>query len=373
MKTRVLTIDRDADLRSAAYRAAEVLNKGGLVAFPTETVYGVGVRADLEDAVGRLRELKSRSTDQPFTVHVATAADAEGYASPLAGVAQRFMHKAWPGPLTIILPVADAMSLPRNRGLGSSAIAAMYFDNTIGLRCPSDSFTIAMLAAVEGPVIAASANGADRPAPHTSSEVLKEFGGKIDLLIDGGTTRYTKASTIVRVTDSGYEIVREGVYDARIVKNFATFRMLFVCTGNTCRSPMAGALARDMLTKKLGCKESELSARGVEVGSAGTAAGGGGAADHAVTAMRRRKIDLSNHVPAGLTPDMIDGADEILVMTRSHRQSVLDMVPSAEDRVRLVLGDRDLDDPIGGSVEDYERCASLLTQGISARLDEVTI
>ncbi|MCH7873273.1 MAG: translation factor, partial [Planctomycetes bacterium] len=152
-----------------------------------------------------------------------------------------------------------------------------------------------------------------------------------------------------------------------------TFRILFVCTGNTCRSPMAGALARVMLAKKLGCPESELPSHGIEVSSAGTAGGAGRAADHAVAVMRHRKIDLSHHVSSGLTAEMIDRADEILVMTRSHRQSVLAMVSSAEDRVRLVLGDRDLDDPIGGSEEDYERCATALTEGISARLDEVII
>lgn len=380
MKTRVITIDRDANRSSAAHRAADVLNEGGLVAFPTETVYGIGVRADLSDAVTRLRELKSRPPEKPFTVHIASPADAEGFASPLSGVARRLMRKAWPGPLTLILPVDNPLTQPRMAGLDSYAVTAMYFENTtgkagllVGLRCPSDAFARAMLSATQGPVIAASANRAQRPPPLTADEVLTELDGKIDLLIDGGSTRYTKASTIVRVTGTSYEIVREGVYDKRIVDDFATFRILFVCTGNTCRSPMAGALARVMLAKKRGCPESELPSRGIEVSSAGTAGGGGGAADHAVAVMGRRKIDLSNHVSAGLTAEMIDRADEILVMTRSHRQSVLVMVPSAEDRVRLVLGDRDIDDPIGGSEEDYERCATALTQGISARLDEVII
>lgn len=373
MKTRVITIDRDADRASAAHRAAEVLDTGGLVAFPTETVYGVGVRADLCDAVAGLRDLKSRPSGTPFTVHIASPADAEGFAAPLSSVARRFIRKAWPGPLTLILEVDDPRTMPRMVGLDSAAVSAAYSENTIGLRCPGDAFARAMLSATKSPVIAASANDAQRAAPRTANEVLSEFDGKIDLLVDGGTTRYGKASTIVRLSGSGYEIVREGVYDARIVKGFATFRMLFVCTGNTCRSPMAGALARNLLAKRMGCRESELSAHGVEVSSAGTGGGAGGAAQHAVTVMARRNIDITGHVSAGLTAEMIDQADEILVMTRSHRQSVLAMVPSAGGRVRLVLGDRDLDDPIGGSQEEYERCARVLTQGISDRLHEVTI
>lgn len=373
MKTRIITIGRDAERASVAHRAAEVLDGGGLVAFPTETVYGVGVRADLCEAVGRLRDLKSRPPGTPFTVHIGSPADAEGFASPLGGVAQRLIRKAWPGPLTLILNVDDPETKPRMVGLDSAAVSAAYSESTIGLRCPGDAFARAMLSATKSPIIAASANGAQRAAPRTANEVLSEFDGKIDLLVDGGSTRYGKASTIVRLTGSGYEIVREGVYDARIVKDFAAFRMLFVCTGNTCRSPMAGALARDLLARKLGCGESELSANGVDVSSAGTAGGGGGAAGHAVAVMARRKLDIANHVSAGLTAEMIDRADEILVMTHSHRQSVLAMVPSAGERVRLVLGDRDLDDPIGGSEDDYERCARALTNGISDRLHEVTI
>ncbi len=373
MDTRVIQLDRDVDCADAVRQAVSVLEDGGLVAFPTETVYGVGARADQDDAVKRLRHVKSRSVDQPFTVHIGDSTQALSYAPSMAGVAQRLMRKAWPGPLTLILPIDDPMSSPRMQSLNGSAAAAMYFDNTIGLRCPDNDVARELLRKVSAPIVAASANPAEHPPPHTGKEVLRQLGGQVDLLIDAGRTRYAKPSTIVRIRGSSYEVVRRGVYDARIIEKYATFRLLLICTGNTCRSPMASELARHLLAKRLGCAASELAARSIDVASAGTAGGGGGASPHAVRVMKQRGMDLTGHVSQAVTPDLLQQADKILVMTRSHRQAVLDMLPSARDRVGLLLSNRDISDPIGGSKQDYERCAQAIEEGLQARLQEVVI
>ena len=107
MVTEVLKLEAGHEAKQAALRGAEVLSGGGLVVFPTETVYGVGVRADDARAVGRLRTLKKRDPDRAFTVHVGTPTEAARFAPSLSRLAERLIRKGWPGPMTLILPVDD--------------------------------------------------------------------------------------------------------------------------------------------------------------------------------------------------------------------------------------------------------------------------
>lgn len=373
MDTEVIKVGPHVGSAEAVHQAADVLRRGGLVAFPTETVYGLGARADDPTAVKRLRGIKSRQAGKAFTVHISSSAEATRFAPSVTGVTKRFIHKAWPGPLTLIVPVDDPLSAPVMAGLNGSAAAAMYYENAIGLRCPDNPVAQALLQVVEAPVVAASANRAGHPPPWTARDVLKDLEGEIDLLIDAGPTKYAKPSTIVRVEGSSYELVREGVYDARIIERFSTLRLLLVCTGNTCRSVMAAGLAKKMLAERLGCSVSELPVRGIEVTSAGTAGGSGGASPHALTVMARRGIDLTGHVSVGLAPEMVHQADAIFVMTRSHRDTVRNMAPLDEDRVCLLLDDQEIHDPMGGNEDAYEQCAHKVEEGLRARLQEVIV
>jgi tRNA threonylcarbamoyl adenosine modification protein (Sua5/YciO/YrdC/YwlC family) len=360
--TEVIKVDSQVGAADAARRASDVLTRGGLVVIPTETVYGVAARADDPEAISRLRRLKSRKRGQAFTVHLGSRDDATRFVPQLAGLAGRFIRKAWPGPLTLIV---EAPAPP------SDAPPEVWHKNTVGLRCPDDPIAGPALRGVDALVVAASANPAGEPAPCTADEILPRWDGKIDLLIDAGRTRYAKASTIVRVKGSTYKIVREGVLDEGIVRRLATLRLLFVCTGNTCRTPMAAAMARSMLAQRLECSADELPDRGIEVWSAGTAGGYGVASEQAVAVMARRGIDLSDHQSQALTPEMIHQADFVFAMTESHRRAVLDMNPTAEESVRLLLDGEDVFDPIGGSEEDYERCAATIERGLQARLQEM--
>lgn len=358
----------------AVEQAVETLDAGGLVAFPTETVYGLAARADLPDALEKLRLVKSRQDKRPFTVHIGSRSDAFSFVPQIKGVASRLIRKGWPGPLTLILPVDDPCSAPVVANLDDSVAAAMYFEGTIGLRCPDDPVAVQILRYTHGPVVASSANVAGAEAPQCGMDVLRDLDGRIDLLIDGGRTKYAKPSTIVRVVGSGYKVVREGVLDAGIIERMSKLRILLVCTGNTCRSPMAEGVAGKILAARLGCGVGELAGRGVEVRSAGTSGGGGGGASpHAVTVMARRGIDLSGHASKALTADMVHEADLIFTMTRSHRDRVLGLVPLAQERVFLLLGDRDVQDPIGGSEEEYEQCAKAIEEGLTVRLQEVML
>ena len=373
MGTEVIKVDPHCGKTDVVRRAADVLTGGGLVAFPTETVYGVAACVDHPSAVDRLRRVKSRRSDQAFTVHMGSPGDAGRFAPGLGGLAGRFIRKAWPGPLTLIVEVDNPSSAPVMASLNGRAAAAIYFGGTIGLRCPDDAVAAALLRTVQAPVIAASANRSGHRPPFSGDDVLKELDGQIDLLVDVGRTRYSKPSTIVRVTGGSYELVREGVFDAQTIEDLSKLRLLLVCTGNTCRSPMAAAIAGKLLAQRLGCRIEELGDRGIEVTSAGTGGGFGGASAHAAKVMARRGLDLSGHASAVLTPELIRRADHIFAMTRSHVETVIDMVPPAEDRIALLLEDEDVRDPIGGSEDDYEDCARTVEEGLRARLQEVIV
>jgi protein-tyrosine phosphatase len=197
--------------------------------------------------------------------------------------------------------------------------------------------------------------------------------GQVDLVLDAGRTRYGKPSTVVRVHGGGYEILREGVLDERTIRRLTQVNFLLVCTGNTCRSPMAEGLLRRLLAEHLGCNEAELTERGYHIESAGTAGLEGMAASQpAVEVLRRRGIDLSGHRGSALTLESIQRADYILTMTAGHSDRVTTMSSAARDRCRL-LDDQDIEDPLGADEETYARCADRIERALRLRLEEIPL
>jgi len=372
MPTEVRTVDLEGNYRQVLHYAADLLRAGKLVAFPTETVYGVGARADRAAAVQALRVVKGRQESKPFTLHVGSPGEVERYVPRLSGLARRFVRRAWPGPVTIVFPVDDPHAAPAVREYGDELVDLLYHDGTIGIRCPAEVVAAELLTEAAVPVVAASANRAGNPPPRTAEEVVAELDGSIDLLVDGGPARFAKASTVVRLGDEGYELMRHGVINERTLRRYGALNILFVCSGNTCRSPMAAALCRQKLAERLGCSPAELTDRNIHVTSAGTGGfGGTPASEGAVRALTRRGIDLGGHVAQALSADLIAQSDHIYCMTGNHREAVVSMLPSAAERTELLGITAEIEDPFGGPDENYERCAAEIDAALTRRIEEM--
>jgi L-threonylcarbamoyladenylate synthase len=179
--------------------AARRIRAGELVAFPTETVYGLGADASSNAAVGKIFEAKGRPADHPLIVHVAAAAQVNDYASSVPPFAARLMQAFWPGPLTVILP--------RKEGVAAAAAGGQ---NSIGLRCPSHPVALAFLKACNTGVAGPSANRFGRVSPTTAGHVRDEFGDDL-LVLDGGPCEVGIESSIVDCTRGRPVLLRPGV------------------------------------------------------------------------------------------------------------------------------------------------------------------
>ena len=206
-------------------QAVAILRRGGLVAFPTETVYGLGADAGNSAAVGKLYAAKGRPADHPVIVHVADIAQLPQWASEVTPAAQRLAQKFWPGPLTLILRRAAGVSDAVTGG-----------QNSIGLRVPSHPVAHALLRKFGGGIAAPSANRFGRISATTAQHVRQEFGERIDWVLDGGQSEVGIESTIVDVTGKQPVLLRPGRVSAREIEQ-ATGVPLAAPQGDSPRAP----------------------------------------------------------------------------------------------------------------------------------------
>ena len=365
--------DYSVDLRSAVEEAAADLRRGGLVVLPTETVYGIAARLDIEDARDKLATLRGDKPATPFTPHLAEPKEAEQYlGGPLTGVADKLARKLWPGPVALVFQVADDVRTKVAADVGLETSQLFAEGGSLTLRCPDDPVTAAIISAAGQPLVITRAG---MPAG-TASEAPAEgdvAALPIDAILDGGRTRYSRPSTVVRIEPDGesWSVVREGVYDARIIERLLRTTVLFVCSGNTCRSPMAMAIGRQVLAKKLNVSPDKLGDEGYDVISAGTfAMPDMRATPAAVTAVAELGGDLASHRSRPLDVALIHRADLIVTMGQGHRDAVLGLVPSAADKTVLLNPDGDIEDPIGSDERHYRELARQMEPLVKQRVEE---
>ena len=205
--TLVFPISPDAPDSDLIARAAACLRNGGLVAFPTETVYGLGVHALDREAVLRLFAAKGRPSNDPLIVHVATLDEARPLVAGVPAAAASIAARHWPGPLTLVL---------RRSALVPDEVTAGL--DTVAIRVPSHPVARALIAAAGIPVAAPSANRFSRPSPTRASHVLADLDGRIDMVLDAGPTLVGVESTVVDLSGARPEILRPGAVTLDVLR-----------------------------------------------------------------------------------------------------------------------------------------------------------
>ncbi|TWU56212.1 L-threonylcarbamoyladenylate synthase [Rubripirellula reticaptiva] len=357
----ILDLRATDDPRDIVHRSVQALVEGEVVGVPTDTVYGLAASALSERAVERLCEIKGRANWMPIAISVGSRESAEDFYCGTSPLARRLASRCWPGPLTLVIPCNSPHSAVTQLPQGVQDRIRGEF-GCVGFRVVNHRVITHIHRFLSAPLLLTSANLTGQPVATTADQVQQQLGDLIPLLLDDGPTRYGGASTVARVQGNQMEILREGVIERAAMNQFVKPVIALVCTGNTCRSPMAETLLRDQMSKKYGCEDA------VRVLSAGVAANPGcGATPQAIEVMGNRGLDLTGHSSRTLDESVMGVADLVLTMTRGHRAAILAAWPGLHDRVFTLRRDGgDIGDPVGMPVDVYEACADQIEGELQA-------
>jgi tRNA threonylcarbamoyl adenosine modification protein (Sua5/YciO/YrdC/YwlC family) len=347
LKTETIKLDPQyPDLNQMAY-CAKVIRKGGLVVFPTETVYGIAADFSNPQAMKRLREVKNRKDEKPFSILISQVGLISNYTYTTDPKLFKLIDACWPGPLTVVVPSKEE-------------------GKTIGVRMPDHPIALRLVQDSQCTIAAPSANLEGKDPPSTCAEALRDLDGIVDIAIDGGTARIGAGSSVIDMTKNPPEVLRGGVITQQDVERIINKKtVLFICTGNSCRSVMAEYLLKSVLQ---GRKDVEVFSAGTSVFLQSTAS------SETIAVLAEEGIDASRHLARPMNTVMLKKADLIIVMTRGHRDQVIERVPGAEKKIYLLKEfiDRptgadeniDIPDPIGKPRYLYKECLKEIKEAI---------
>lgn len=341
---------RDPDL-ARLRDVARASRQGKIVGFPTETVYGIGAPMSVSGVSEKLAEIKMDKAGSEFTYYIGEW-EMVDYLQIIRTPSFRYVTRLfWPGPLTVISLNAAGQK--------------------IGMRFPKSLLASALINSTGEPFLAASAALSGHASPRTADEVMKTLEGKIDYLIDGGPCEVGEDSSIVDLSDETKPLIlRAGPLgndlETAVQKitsgKFPKKKILIVCTGNSCRSPMAEGWLKDELARRGLADEIEVSSCGV-----GTRPGMS-ASPEAVYVMKNREVDISTHRSRMCTREDIMNSDLILAMSQQHNIFITGMVPSAKAKMKVL----NIIDPIGMSMSVYEDVMNVIEKKIKDLWPEIT-
>jgi protein-tyrosine phosphatase len=351
---------RVADPQAVLERAAQALRAGRVVAFPTQTSYVLAAAVTAPEAVRHVAALRSPTC--PAVLAARGESDALAWAPALGVAGRRLARRCWPGPVVLSLAGVEPGLLDR---LPEAVREIVRGAEGLRLWTPDHEAVLETLFHVSDAVLLAGVEGGPE-------EIASAAGDRVECIVTDEILP-GRTLTTVRLDGDGWEVVRPGAVTAEELTRLTNRVTVFVCTGNTCRSPLAGALCKKQLADRLGCAADELPVQGFSVLSAGLAAMmGGEAAAEAVEVAHSYGADLTQHRSRPLTVELAAQADDLIGMTRGHVTMMSEYYPRLGGQPRLLHpAGEDLADPVGCPRDVYEECARQIWQSLDSLVAEI--
>lgn len=354
-------------------QAVTVLTEGKLVVFPTDSGYSLAASALSPAAVERLAGLR-QSTTEPLTLALASPGQALDWVPTMSPLGRRLTRRCWPGPLILQFGEIEHGLASRLPELTRQRLCP---EGTVALYVPEHDAITRALWNLPAPLVLSIAAPPDEAREISVDQLQQTFGRETSLIIAAGLRPVVPVPgpSLVLVNGHGWTMQREGAIPSEEVARNTACVILFVCTGNTCRSPMAAALCNKLLAERLHCSPQELPQRGYRVLSAGLAAvPDDPATPEAIKAVEELGADLTGHASRPLTADLLTQADHVLTMTQGHMLALASRFARLGCRPRLLdPAGRDISDPVGGDQEVYRECARQMLQHLEKFLPELPI
>jgi protein-tyrosine-phosphatase/tRNA A37 threonylcarbamoyladenosine synthetase subunit TsaC/SUA5/YrdC len=369
---RILEWKNSEDPRDIVHITVQSLVEGKLVAVPAETAYHVLASGLNPVAVEQLMQLPGRAPQRPPCIFLRSSQESLDYSPKMSMVANRIVQRGWPGPLVLQLPIAEPSSLAAQ--LPSSVRQSLVVDDQfLSQRVAAHQAIMQTMRLMPGPLVAAPLVDADGHAACTRQQVESLAGKGVALIVDDGPTHFGGFATALRIEGNRCSVVSAGVLDQSALTRLGQLTVLLVCTGNTCRSPMAEAILRRMLTERFASQFAEGNPPPAVAISAGLSAfPGGPASPEAIEVMKQRGLSLVHHQSRAVSDRLIGQADLVLTMTKSHRNAIVQRWPHLASKTYLLSNSRgDVSDPFGGPESVYAACAAQMEQYLCGWVDQI--
>lgn len=362
------------DPRDVIHLAVQAIVEGHLVAIPTETTYLIATSGISETGAEKMR-LVSQACQSPTSpaLLVRGLEEVYDYALEFSPTAERIARRAWPGPVKLASPVPADI---RQTGsllneLPPTCQQLLAFDDSqlLTVCSPSHDSIQQIRQLLPGPLITVEA--CDASGAYVTD--VKSIGTDVLLAIDDGPTHYQSAASWVRIEYGTCSLISAGAVDQKNLETMSRFTVVFVCTGNTCRSPLAEKMMERRLSERWHAENGANIPMPIDVTSAGIAAmPGSPASENSQVIARENKLTLDDHRSRPFSEQLLESADLVLTMTGRHRAAIIDRWPQAAEKVfPLSGGNSEIADPFGSPLNVYRQCSTEIGECLDRWVDHI--